>query len=159
VCYESSKRDILGSSSTMLGVSFTISIVPFFKVDGTLGSNYSKLDLRHSDKPSLTHAPPPRVPTTFDFGNPATDSDSYAPTRGFFVLWPESSGSFPLVVFCGFCAFSLFSLNFMFSLYFVVLAFWVGDVNTFLAYELKGMLLPMYQIKSVWSKPVVTTEN
>jgi hypothetical protein len=111
-------RDILGSSSTMLGVSFTISIVPFFEVDGTLGSNYSKLDLCHSDKPSLTRAPPPRVPTTFDFGNPATDSDSYAPTRGFFVLWPESSGSFPLVVFCG-----LLCLFFIFSKFYVFLVF------------------------------------
>jgi hypothetical protein len=50
-------------------------------------------------------------------------------------------------------------------MYFVVLAYWVEDVNNFIAYESRRlsfgrrMLLPMYQIESVWSKPIVTTKD
>jgi hypothetical protein len=51
------------------------------------------------------------------------------------------------------------------SLYFVVLAYWVENVNNFLVCESRKMsfgsrmLLPIYLIGSIWNRHVVTTED
>jgi hypothetical protein len=93
---------------------------------GLLDQTISKLDLCPSVKPTSTRA------------------------LAKIIKLPSSSD-----VLWAFVYFIYFPLYFSFSLYFVVLAYWVENVNNFIACELRmmsfdrKMLLPMYRIKSV----------
>jgi hypothetical protein len=153
--------------------------VSFFRLMGLFELNHSKLNLCPSVRPTLTCTHPlARIaPACFqqhlpllDSGNLVMDRDSNMCCMWLFcTLARIIRQSFLQCCVCGllyiFFIFLLYFLFFFSPLYFAVLACYVEDVNNFLACELrrmsfgKSILLPMYRIESIWSKPVVTTED
>jgi hypothetical protein len=136
-------------------VSFTIYVMSFLRLMGLLDCTIqSSIYIPPSNPPQhtplyRTHRSRP-LPTTLvvsDFDNPTIDCDSHILACGFFVLWSESYGSLLPMVFFGLFFSPCFS------------------VFLFLACESKmmsfgrKMLLFMYQIESIWSRPIVTTED
>jgi hypothetical protein len=112
-----------GLNTIVLSVSLTIYAIFFNEVDGTLESDYSKLDLCPFIRPTSlcashrVHQPHLLLiaPSASNSDNPVTNRkihNLHVPVCDFFMLWPKSYGSLPPVVFCGFLCF--FSLLFYF---------------------------------------------
>ena len=122
---------VIGLRATAPGVPSTIYTMSFFEVDGALRSDSSKLDLRHSVRPTSTRIGLTRFQRHLLLLILAT-SRRIVTRMCLCVVVSCSAQNHPAVFlrlcFVGLCAcvwFFFFFHVFLFSLYFVVLAYWV----------------------------------